>query len=146
MRGRKRTEPKPTQPWLLEATETENGERRRVIGEARKWLLDPGTAVEPPRKTRSERFEQEGNGRAPNEAAELRELEGLAEIQKIEISVLVRRVEELESELSAAKREAANAKREATRAKKASATVRSGTTRAKPAKAPPRSRAVPRSR
>jgi hypothetical protein len=67
--------------------------------------------------------EQNGNGKAlqsenGRHSSHSQTKEEELELQKIEISVLVRRVAELEDELSAARRRVTNAQRQATRAKK----------------------------
>lgn len=103
---------------------------RKLPVEAEQWLLEP----------------TESNGAAPraNDAPDLSEIEELAELQKIEISVLVNRVEELEEELRATRKEAANAKRQATRAKKTAQAAPPRATKAKPSRTPRRSRKASR--
>lgn len=97
-----------------------------ISTEAQQWLPDSERSAPPQdlAEARGERDARNGSGpREPakvdqggyDEASHLSRVEELAEQQRIEISVLVRRVEELESELSATRKEAPNAKREARR-------------------------------
>jgi hypothetical protein len=118
------------QEWLLDQSEAafeSNGQSTAGNGhsgeDAARWLVAPAPGAPAPTldQIEEEPRESEGteeNGAAPDQIGDLGELEQLAQIQRIEISVLVRRVEELESELAAAKRDAASAKGRATRAER----------------------------
>jgi hypothetical protein len=120
---------------------------QRPSKQARQWLPDPTVAIANPLPEASLARHNSGssgvgprepaaaaNGRAWTPASEQGQVEELAELRRIEISALVRRVEELESELSEAKKAAANAKRLATRAKKAAGPARTRRARASTAK------------
>jgi hypothetical protein len=156
--------PRAAADWLPAEKKSRRSSRKRGSGaggkktsaKAESWLPASMGPAEPaprpdvaaPAKSGGKRNGAELRGRTPNgsgwqPAFHSGNAEELAEIQRIEISVLVRRVEELESELSATRREVANAKRQATRAKKAAEGSAKGKTKAKTAKGSRPRRASP---
>jgi hypothetical protein len=114
--------------WLVDQSPpASNGWRGSDSTTAVQWLVDPDQSGGPKKQTDEEVMQsvasRGANGRGTFGQGEpgvsLGRLEEQADVRRIEISALVRRVAELEAELATAKKDAANAKRQATLARRA---------------------------